>query len=114
MCGEYTWCCDESQATKNRRSTVFGLLKMEMRAVKNEGNAVKDGVVEFTFEQFETFFCKERPLRGEALHLRIIVDAEVFGTKNLPFKVRVLNFIPSKGIEPGVKRYNGKGKKNTM
>jgi hypothetical protein len=95
---------ESADAFRNKPGRGVSLLEMKMRAVKNEWDAVENGVVEFTFEQLETFFREERPLLGKAFHFGIIIDIEVFRAENLPVKICVLNFVAPEIIELRVER----------
>ena len=85
-----------------------------MGAVENEGDAVENGVIKFTLEQFETFFRKECPLLGQSLHFGIVIDVEMIGAENLPVKISVLNFIPAEIVKLRVKSAHSEKRKNAV
>ena len=75
------------------------LLEMEMRAVENKRDAVGDIMVELLLEMFVTLLREERPALREFLHLGVIINVEVLGAENLPFKFRVLDLVATEVIK---------------
>lgn len=72
------------------------LLEVEMRTVKDEGDAVGDIVGKFLLEHPVTFLGEKSPAFGEILHFRIVINIEVVGLEDTPIEFRVLDLISSK------------------
>jgi len=73
----------------------IGLLKVQMRAVKDERDAVGDVVTELLLENPVAFLCEKCPPLGKIPHLRIVIDVEVLGLEHVPVEIGVLDLILS-------------------
>jgi len=86
---------EPSDTFRDKAGSGVGLLEVEMRAVKNERDAVADVVVELLFKDLVALFRKERSALGEVFHFGIVIDVEVVSFQNMPVEIGVLDFIAS-------------------
>ncbi len=92
----------------------IGLLKVEMGAVKNERDAVRDVVAELLLEDFVAFLGEKCAALGKIDHLRIVIDVEVLGLEHVPVEIGVLNLILSKVKKLRGGRANAGKRKNQI
>ncbi len=91
-----------------------GLLEMKMGAVENERDSCGNRVIEFLFENLETFFGEISALFGKVIHPRIEMDVEMFSPKDLPVKFGVLNLVSSEVVELGRRGRSENGGEETI
>jgi hypothetical protein len=80
----------------NESAGGVGLLKVEVRTVEDQRDPVCERVVELPLKVAVGLFGECGPALREVFHLRIIVNVEPGSLEDVPFEVRVLDFVASK------------------
>ena len=90
---------ETADAFRDKVGRRVRLLEVKVRAVKNERDAIEDVMIELLLEHAITLFGKVCTALREILHLRIIIDVEVFGLEDMPIEISILDFIAAEGEE---------------